>query len=454
MSKKLLIIGAVIVAVLAGLPLVGNMGVKKITEERISMLEANGIKVDQSDNGSSYMTTKEHYEFTLEDATAFKHYLSTLSQAQVPAYLSTMLDDVVMGADVEYSNLLISSDIMIDLYPVAFSQEAGERMKTEDSKLYEQMVVMLENREFMYHMEYDISGERFKGNIKDIDKTITFEDGRTAQIVFEKATFTGKGTLVEPKSVDLNVNKANLDFSLPDDTKMKLMMEDLSSQSVFSAKNSFDLTYKVKRLNFQFHDNTSTLEVSTTDLETTSISVTTDGKLKTSVDASVKAFSMHDQNNSVALVDFTFTMDADNIDEAAYEAFQKASEQSAAGSQYTMLAAVGVVSKGFKVDIEKLSVEKIAINGSKMMDGFNHTIKIDVKKDENLMQKLQVSPMALLQNIDIDAKLNFASEFYAYMKAQGNNLTMADSFAKIDGDDVLFDIILKDGKVSVNGKSL
>ena len=454
MSKKLLIIGAVVVAVLAGLPLVGNMGVKKITEDRIAMLESNGIKVDQSDNGSGYMTTKSHYEFTLEDPTAFKAYLSTLSKAQVPAYLSTMLDDVVMGADVEYSNLLINSDVMVDLYPVSFSQEAGERMKVEDAKLYEQMVAMLENREFMYHMEYDVSGERFKGNIKDIDKTITFQDGRTAKIVFEKATFEGAGTLVEPKSVDLNVKRANLDFSLPDDAKMTLVMADLSSQSTFSAKNSFDLTYKAKQLNFHFNDAVSTLEVSATDMQTTSTSITNNGKLSTTVDATVKQFSMRDQNNSVALENFEFKMDADNVDEVAYEAFQKASEQSAAGSQYTMLAAVGVVSKGFNVNIEKLSVEKIAIKDSEMMNGFKHAIKINVKEDENLMQKLQVSPMALLQNIDVDAKLNFATEFYAFMKAQGNNLSMVDNFAKVDGDDVLFDIILKDGQVSVNGQSL
>ena len=454
MSKKLLIIGAVLVAVLAALPLVGNMSVKKITEDRIAMLEGNGIKVDQSDNGSSYMTTKQHYEFTLEDPTAFKAYLSTLAKAQVPAYLSTMLDDVVMGADVEYSNLLIDSNVMIDLYPVAFSQEAGERMQAEDAKLYEQMIAMLENREFMYHMEYDVSGERFKGNIKDIDKSITFEDGRTAKIVFEKATFKGEGTLVEPKSVDLNVKRANLDFSLPDEAEMRLQMNDLSSQSTFSAKNSFDLTYKAKQLNFHFDDGASKLEVSATDMQTTSKSVTQKGKLSTTVDAEVKQFSMSDQNNSVSLESFAFKMNADNVDEKAYEAFQKASEQSAAGSQYTMLAAVGVVSKGFNIDIENISVKKIAIKDSKMMDGFKHAIKINVKEDENLVQKLQVSPMALLQNIDVDAKLNFASEFYAFMKAQGNNLSMADNFAKVDGDDVLFDIILKDGQVSVNGKSL
>ncbi len=41
MSKKIIIIAAVLVAIIAALPLVGNMGVKKIIDERIVMLESN-----------------------------------------------------------------------------------------------------------------------------------------------------------------------------------------------------------------------------------------------------------------------------------------------------------------------------------------------------------------------------------------------------------------------------
>ncbi len=454
MSKKIIAIGAMVLIALAVLPLVGNMGVKKIIDERITMLDEHGIKVESSDNGSSYLETKSHYVFTLEDPAAFRAYLATLSKAQVPAYLNAMLDDVVMAADVEYSNLLVSSDIALDLYPVAFTDAAADRMKSEDATLYTQMLQMLDEKAFMYHMEYDVTGGAFKGYIKDINKEVTFNDGKKAKIIFEDATFNGKGTLVEPEHISLHVKNADVDFSLPEETRMKLSLKELQSESSFDAKNSFDLDYRAQSLLFAFSDQQNQIQIDASDMATVSDSRVVDAKLNTKVNASVKKFKMHDQNSSLELQDFAFVMDANNIDEAAYEAFQKASEQAGASSQYSMLAALGVVAKGFDLHIEKLSVAKIAIKESALMDGFDHKIDITVKEDGQLVQKLQMSPMALLANINIDAKLAFAADFYNYMKTEAGNLGLADTFAKMEGDRVLFDILLQDSKITVNGQSL
>ena len=454
MSKKVWIIGAIITVVVLALPLVGNMSVAKMTNKRIAMLENNGIAVTSSDNGSSYMTTKSHYEFKLKDAVAFKAYLDSLSKAQVPAYMSTMLDDVVMAADVEYSNVLFNSDISLDLYPVAFTDEASRRMKSEDALLYDQMMQMLKDRAFLYHMDYDVAGSTFKGHIKDINKEIKFQDGKKAKIVFESATFDGKGTLVEPTSVDLHVKQVAVDFRLPEDTSMVLNLSNLESKSHFSAKNSFDLDYKTKHLYFKFKDLLSTMEIKADNMTSTSSSITVDGKLNTKVSAEVEAFDMNDTNSSVKLKQLVFAMDAKGLDEAAYEAFQKASEQVSANSQYMMLSVVGVLAKGFILNVDTLSVKQLSINDSAMMDGFNHKIKIEVKKDDNLVQKIQVSPLALMQNINIDADLRFKEKFYEYLKAHGGNLAMADRFAKKDQGDVHFKILVKDGKITVNGMAL
>lgn len=455
MSKKIILISAVIVlALVAALPLIGNMSVKKIIDDRIVMLGENGIKVERSDSGSSYFETKEHYEFTLEDPAAFQNYLATLSKSQAPAYLQAMLDDVVMGADVRYSNMLVNNDISLDLYPVAFTDDAAERMKTEDETLYAQMVQMLENRDFMYHMEYDISRAAFNGYIKDINKEVTFKNGKKAKIIFEEATFNGEGTLVEPERVTLHVKNADVDFSLPEEGKMKLSMRNLQSDSSFSAKNSFDLNYKAESLHFTFSDLQNQIQIDASNMATVSDSKVVNAKLQTTVNATVEHFKMQDQNTSVELKGFAFVMDADNIDEAAYEAFQKASEQAGTSSQYTMLASLGVVSKGFTLHIDKLSVDKIAIKDSGLMDGFTHKIDIVIKEDDKLVQKMQMTPMALMANINIDARLAFASAFYNYMKTEAGNLALADTYVRQEGDMAVFDILLKDSKLTVNGQSL
>ena len=411
------------------------------------------MQVNSKDNGSNYLTTKRHYEFVLQDPAAFENYLNTLSKAQVPAYMHAMLDDVVMAADVTYSNLLLNDDVSIDLYPVAFSKEAGDRMKTEDAALYGQMLQMLENRAFMYHMDYNAAASTFKGNIRDIDKEIVFKDGKRAKIVFENATFNGRGTLVEPENIQLHVKNADVDFSLPEDAKMQLSLVNLESSSTFGAKNSFDLNYKADKLHFSFEDKVTKMHVDASGMTAISNSKVSNAKLETVVNATVKQFKLQDQNGSLELQNFAFDMGADNIDEAAYEAFQKASEQAGASSQHTMLASLGVVAKGFNLHVKRLSVEKIAIKESGLMNGFDHKIDIIVKGDDNLIQKMQMTPMALLQNIDINAKLQFASAFYDFMKTQGN-LSIADMFAKKEGDNIVFDITLQEGKAKVNGQSL
>jgi len=454
MSKKVWIIAGILVATVAVLPLVGNMSIKKITDERIGMLEDNGVNVKSSDNGSSYFETRSHYEFELEDPVAFKSYIDSLSKEQVPAYLSAMLDDVVMAADVSYSNILMSSDVTLELYPVAFTDAAASRMQSEDQVLYAQMMEMLKDKEFLYHMDYDVSGEKFKGYIKDINREIVFNDGRKAKIIFESARFTGKGTLVKPERVDLKVKNADLDFTLPGTSKMVLQMGDLESHSTFSAKNSFDLDYKAKQLHFIFNDKTSELQVDASGLSTVSTSVVEDGKLNTALNAEVKQFKLLDQNGSLQLQDFAFVVDINGIDEPAYEAFQKASEQAGNSSQFTMLAAVGVISKGLTLDVKKLKVAQLAVNDSKVMSGFDHQINIVIKADDNLVQKIQISPLAMIQNIDIDAKLKFSTAFYSYLKMQNPQMAMADNFAKTEGDQTVFDVLLKEGQVTVNGESL
>ena len=455
MSKKLIVIGAAAAIALAVvLPFIGNASVEKVTQERITMLEKNGIKVERSDNGSSYMETKSHYLFTLEDQEAFQNYITTLSKDQVPNYLSAMLDDVVMGADVVYSNLLIDSDISLDLYPVAFREASADRMKAEDPKLYAEMVKMLDEKAFLYHMNYNVTGEKFDGYIKDIDKNLEFDGGKKAKIIFKSATFTGTGTLVEPKSVHMEIKEADVDFTMPDASRMLLEMRDLESDNSFSAKNSFDLNYDMRQLHFNYEDVMGKIDIRSKNMKMVSSSLSKDKKLSTKLRTSIESFKMNDLNGSLELQNFRFVMDADSIDEEAYEAFQTASEKAGSSSQFTMLAAIGVVAKGLNVNVEQLSVDKLQVRDSKLMDGFNHKISLKVKADDTLVQKIQVSPLAMLQNLDIDATLRFTNKFYNYLLQKNKNLVMANTYAKKEGSHVLFDIKLKEGAVSVNGQSL
>ena len=454
MTKKIVIIGVLVVAALAALPVVGNFSVNKVLDKRMASLEQNGIKVEEKDNGSNYLTTKRHYEFKLVDAVKFQTYLETLSEAQVPGYMSAMLDDVVMAADVEYSKVVVESDVSIDLYPVAFTKTADARMLQEDASLHEQMNKMLKNRAFMYHMDYDVAASKFKGYIKDIDETITFKVNKTAKILFKSATFKGDGTLVEPKSVDFNVKNADVHFHFPESAEMMLKLDDFSSSSDFTSKNSFDLDYTLSSLHFTFVTPKSNVKIEGEMLKALSTSKVTNKKLNTTAHISMLHFKVKDDNGSLELNNFDLSTEVNNVDEEAYLALQKASETAGPSSQFTTLAAIGVVSKGLELKIDNISAETMAIKDAPLMQGFKHKIDITIVPDDALIQKIQVSPLLVANNIGIDADLDFSTALYNYALQQNAQLIIADKYAKKEGDRVLFNIKVHQSQVLVNGQSL
>ena len=454
MTKKIVIIGVVVVAALAALPVVGNFSVNKVLDKRIAALEQNGINVEEKDNGSNYLTTKSHYEFKLEDAAKFEAYLGTLSEAQVPGYMSAMLDDVVMAADVEFSNVMVESDVSIELYPVAFTPAADKRMLDEDANLHQQMNDLLKKKAFLYHMDYDVAGSKFKGYIKDIDETITFKDEKTAKILFKSATFKGSGTLVEPKSVDFNVKNADVHFHFPESAEMMLKLENLSSSSDFTSKYSFDIDYTLSVLDFSFITPKSHVKIDGRDFKALSTSKISDKKVNTSASISMKYFKSKDGNGSLELHDFAFSTELNNVDEAGYLSLKKASEKAGPSSQYTALAAIGVASKGFELKIDNISVDTMAIKEGPLMQGFKHKIDITIAPDDTLLQKIQMSPLLVANNIKVDADLDFSSELYGYLLETNPQLTMVDKYAKVEGKRVLFNIKIENSEVLVNGSNI
>lgn len=444
----LLVIGTVLL-----LPLISTSGIQKVLDERIADLQTHGLHITQEDQGSSYFTTKQHYEFSLEDPVAFSNYLQSGSAAEIPPYVQVLLDDVIMGMDLSYSNLLISDDIVIDLYPIALNTAATQRMQDEDAVLYKEMQEMLQNREFMYHMEYDIAAEKFKGKIIDIDRTLHFADGRVAKILFDSAHIKGKGSLMKPEEMELKVQKAELNFDLEGQAKMRFSLEGLKSDSHFKEKDDFEVKYAAKALYFYFENPKQMMDLHASDMKSRSQMQKREGKLHTKFDVKVKTASLKDKVNAIAIEGLEFDMDAKDLDEVAFDAFNEAQKKAGASSQYTMLAGVGLLSKGLSLDIEAFKIKKITINDSKAMDGFDHKIDVKIVADDKLVQKMQMTPLALMQNVTIDAKLRFSQEFYGYIN-QDDTMIMLNSFAKKSSDEVIFEIELQDNKLKVNDHQL
>jgi hypothetical protein len=113
-----------------------------------------------------------------------------------------------------------------------------------------------------------------------------------------------------------------------------------------------------------------------------------------------------------------------------------------------------LLAKGLQLNVADLSFKTLTVNNIQHLGGLEMKMDLNIKEDPNLVAKLQLSPLLLAQNIDMVLKLKLSQSIYKNLTAGSRMAVAANSYAKIDGDNVIFDIVFKDGKLKMNGKAL
>ena len=115
---------------------------------------------------------------------------------------------------------------------------------------------------------------------------------------------------------------------------------------------------------------------------------------------------------------------------------------------------VKLLSKGLSLNIADMSLKKITIEDKITIDGFSLMAKILLKEDADLAKKLKSSHLSISKNLNLASSIKFSKEFYALMNKEIPITGMANLLAKEDGNNLIFEIKLNDGKLSVNEKAL
>jgi len=68
MKKTSIIIVAVILLIIALLPVVGNKFMQNYIQESMSQVNKHGLKLESMKTDSGYLNTKKHLEFVIEDS--------------------------------------------------------------------------------------------------------------------------------------------------------------------------------------------------------------------------------------------------------------------------------------------------------------------------------------------------------------------------------------------------
>ncbi len=457
MNKKIIITMLIVVAVIALLPLIGNKGMSETIDSRIAILELNGLSVDK-ESKSSYMNTQTSYVLGVEDAQKFVKYLGTLSKSQVPPYVAALVDDTKVGVDVSYSNIPVLSDISVDIFPIALSKEINADILADDPVFHKQLTKILDDQMLVYHIDYSVSGMSFKGHIKDIDEKLDFKDGSNAHLVLVGSKFKGKGTLMEPSQIESNIKTIKINAVDAAGAVVKVKIENLNTANIFESVTNYKLALMIDDFEIDLKQAQRKAKVEFDGLSFTYLSEIKDAYMSLKSTMQLHELEMDNEGEkfSAKNVDYDMALNKLNKDDAKKIQELASQLQYAPTGQATLLmseAILVLLEKGLEFDLNKFSVDEFTLADTKTLKGFDHDLHIVLNADPKLKEKL-ANPMALMNNIDLSSKLSFQEKLYEFLKAQSPQGAMLDNFAKKDGNNIVFDIVVKDQQLTVNGKKL
>lgn len=454
--KKSLIIILVLITVALALPIIGNSVMKSTIETRIAELSEYGLKSNNTETESTYLTTKKHFEFALEDPDEFVNYLSQYSDQQIPSYVNAMLEGLVIGADLKYSNLPFSKAIELDIYPLALSKEMTDSLEENDLDFAHHIEKFLHSKGVFYHINYNIVSEDFDGYVKDINESHTLQDGTALLLVLDTTTFNGNGKLIAPNSLTTFMKKIEVELK-QDKQTLTFTMNNLATTTSYESKNTYISSIGITDLKMLVYGTDSDMSINMSELSFSGSSNTQGEYAELNSKSNIKhlkfdskelVFEIENLSSDVALN----TLDKENFDKIQDLISQARVSSTPLQEQKLEESLFKLISKGFVLDIADMSVKNITLNTNENLKGFSIKSELKMKADPALIQKLQISPMLLIADIVLTSKMKFSKEIYAKLTQDRPMTAIVAEYIKEDKENVLFDISFINGELMLNGK--
>lgn len=458
MKKALIAFGVLAVVVLA-LPFIGNSVIQKNIDTKVSELESYGVEAKKRESQSGYFNTTVHFEFVLKNADAFVNYLNSYADNQIPPYVNAMLEGVVIGVDLTYSNFFFANDIKLDIYPMQLSQSMIESLKEEDELFYEYVEKFLASKGILYHINYNTMSQEFDGFVKDIDENQTLDETAQMHILIKDMTFEGEGELLAPKKLDSTLGQFDVNVKKEQES-IRFVIDSMKSQNRYDSRSSYNSQLQIDSFGFFIDTNESDISLSAKKMafDATSGADKTLASLNTNM--ALEQFTLTSEDLAVELKGSKFAMKLDKLDAPSYERILEIvaklnradAVQSATLSSELQTNMTTLLSKGLDLNISDISVEKITLEREDL-GGFTLVNHTQLKADKDFAQKMQISPMMLAANIEMLTKLKIAQKLYEHL-ADGQARALGDAYIVKDADSYVFELLYKEGAVTLNGKPL
>ncbi len=456
MKKTLLIIFALITVIVA-LPIVGNSMMESTINTRVSELDSYGLKSKNIQEESDYFTTKKHFEFVLENADEFVNYLSQFSDQQIPPYVNAMFEGVVIGADLEYSNFPLSKAIQLDIYPLELSQSMSEDFKKNDLDFYAYLEKFLHSKGVLYHINYNIVSEDFDGYVKDIDESHTLKNETTILLKLHETIFEGNGQLIAPNRLETSLKELQLDIK-----KGKLLftckLKNMKTTTNYESKNTYLNAMQLEEFTVDTNGTEDDFSITGNTISVNASSNTQGEFAELDSKVNIKSIAVDSSELQVALKDWNLDLALNGLDKESFNKTQELISKARATStpkeeQELEESLTTLVSKGFVFSIADFSIQNITVDATENLKGLSLKSELKLKADPDIAQKIKMSPMLLVSNIELATYVKVSKELYARLT---NDISVG-AYAKYireENDNLIFDIKLIDGELTLNGRTL
>lgn len=451
--KKSILAVVILLFIITSLPIIGNTFIKNTIDERVVELKSFGLQTTKDETHATYLNTSRHFEFIIKDSKNFLNHLKQYSDKQIPSYVNAMIEGVVIGADVKYSNLPFAKAFEIEIYPINLSPQMNKKLKDDDMNFYAYVENLLNDKALMYHIEYNLLNDDFKGYIRDIQTNYTQLNGTKFILTLEKANFKGQGELLAPKELNSKIKK--LHFEVSQDTQvLNIFLNEFKSSSNFESVNTYLTSVDIETIVMTLQGSNDDINIRMKKLRANASSneqgITTQLNSKTSI----KSLELHSNQVDLNIEKLNFDIALSELDKKEYLAFTQLTSQNNKSSLEVQESLLKLLSKGVVLEIADFSIAKFSKNSEKTIKGFELKSNLTLKEDKDLAKKMKRSPFMIIPDISFLSELKISKELYVELQKTSGMLSRFKGYEKEDGDDYIFVLEFIDGKASVNGRSL
>ena len=446
--KKSIIAVAILLLVIAILPVIGNKFIKSTIDDRIAQLQSYGLEVKEDLSDSSYLNTSRHFEFYLQDSSKFIEYLNNYADNQIPPYVNAIMNGLTIGVDVKYSNLPFAKSQNMEIYPLSLSPEIAKSIKANNLDFSNYIDNFLQSKGILYHINYNFLNQEFDGYIKDINESYTLQNDAKLKLLMKKVTFSGKGELLAPSRLQTEAKEMLFSVIEPNE-QIKMSLKDLTTSNNFDSQNTYVSNANIKNITISMIATNEKANVVMNNLQFNASSNDQNSKIELDSKSSIESMDVVSNNLSFNFKKFNMDVALRGIDKVIFEKLRTLTDQNQASAVTAEL-----LSKGLHLDIADFSVKSLNIKQIGALGGFQLQSKLDFKEDANLQQKLQQSPMLLLSDLSMKTDLEISKNIFTLATQNNPFASQMKAYAKEKNDNYIFEINYIDSKATINGKAL